>query len=72
MLQYNKFILSCIEQEKNGTAYCCPKADKALLSRILREINRQAGTDFHYLAELDILGVSGVGQIYRRLFIRKR
>lgn len=26
MLQYNKFILSCIEQEKNGTACCCPKA----------------------------------------------
>lgn len=39
------------------------KADKALLSKMLREINRQAGTDFHYLAELDILGVSGVGQI---------
>lgn len=40
-----------------------PKADKALLSKMLREINRQPGTDFHYLAELDILGVSGVGQI---------
>ncbi|MGN1155744.1 MAG: hypothetical protein ACI4TK_06170 [Agathobacter sp.] len=63
MLQYSKLILDSIEREKNGTDYRCPEADKVLLSELLCEINRYAGTDLNYLAELDAFHIPGAGKI---------
>lgn len=63
MLQYNNLILDSIEREKSGTDYCCPAADKVLLSELLGEINQYAGASLHYLAELDMFHVPGAGTI---------
>ena len=34
-----------------------------MLHKLLDEINRYAGTDYHYLAELDAFNIPGAGSI---------
>lgn len=63
MLNYSKILLNNIEQEIKGLDYIYPKADKELLHRLLEEINTYAGTNFHYLAELDAFNIPGSGKI---------
>ena len=63
MPDYNKVLISSIEREKKGLDYICPKADKELLHKLLDEINCYAGTDYHYLAELDAFNIPGAGNI---------
>lgn len=53
MQNYSEVLVDSIEREKKGIDYICPKADKELLRELLDEINSHAGTDYHYLAELD-------------------
>ena len=57
MQNYSKVLIACIEREKNGLDYICPKADKELLHKLLDDINRYAGTDYHYLAELSLIHI---------------
>lgn len=63
MPNYSKVLIDSIEREKNGLDYVCPKADKELLHKLLDEINRYAGTNYHYLAELDAFNIPGAGNI---------
>lgn len=63
MQNYSKVLIACIEREKNGLGYICPKADKELLHKLLDDINRYAGTDYHYLAELAAFNIPGAGSI---------
>ena len=63
MLNYSKVLIASIEREKKGLDYIYPKADKELLHKLLDEINRYAGTDYHYLAELDAFNIPGAGSI---------
>lgn len=63
MLKYSKMLIASIEREKRGLDYIYPKADKELLYKLLDEINRYAGTDYHYLAELDAFNIPGAGSI---------
>ena len=60
---YSKVLLDSIEKEKKGLDYTYPKADKKVLRKLLKEINRYAGTNFHYLAELDAFDIHGTGNI---------
>ena len=63
MPNYSRVLIDSIEREKRGTDYICPKADRELLCQLLKEINSYAGTNFHYLAELDAFNIHGVGSI---------
>lgn len=63
MLNYSKVLIDSIEREIKGLDYICPKADKELLHKLLDEINSYAGTNYHYLAELDAFNISGSGSI---------
>lgn len=63
MPNYSKVLIDSIEREKRGIDYICPKADKELLHKLLDEINGYAGTNYHYLAELDAFNISGAGSI---------
>ncbi len=63
MLKYNKLLDVMIECEKRGTDYVCPSSDKDLLHKLLEEINSYAGTNYHYLAELDAFNIPGAGSI---------
>lgn len=63
MLKYSSLLRDSIEKEKSGIAYCCPEADKKILADLLLEINHYAGTDFHYLAELDAFHIPGTVRI---------
>lgn len=63
MLKYSASLLDSIEKEKAGIDYRCPEGDKKLLSDLLFEINHYAGTDLHYLAELDAFRIPGAGRI---------
>ena len=63
MLKYSALLLDSIEKEKAGIDYRCPEGDKELLADLLLEINQYAGTDLHYLAELDAFHIPGAGSI---------
>ena len=63
MLKYSALLLDSIEKEKAGIDYCCLEGDKKLLAELLLEINHYAGTDLHYLAELDAFHIPGAGKI---------
>ena len=63
MQNYSKVLIASIEREKKGAMIFYPKADKELLHKLLDEINRYAGTDYHYLAELDAFNIPGAGSI---------
>ena len=63
MTNYSEVLIDSIEREINGQDYICSKADKELLHKLLNEINSYAGTNFHYLAELDAFSISGAGNI---------
>ncbi len=63
MSNYGKVLLAGIDREKKGLDYICPKADKELLHKLFDEINRYAGTDYHYLAQLDAFHIPGAGNI---------
>ena len=56
-------LIESIEHEKLGLDYIYPKADEELLRKLLDEINHYAGTDYHYLAELDAFNIPGAGDI---------
>lgn len=60
---YSKMLMHSILNEKKGLEYVCPKEDRKLLEKLLKEINKYAGTSFHYLAELDAFDISGAGEI---------
>ena len=64
MKLYSPVLLDAIERERAGKDYCCDEADKEILAALFRKINEYAGTDFHYLAELDAFTVSGAGDIF--------
>lgn len=70
MLNYNKVLLDSIERERNGTDFVCPTADKVVLRELLDEINKYAGTDLQYLAELDAFNIRGSGSIAVRYISR--
>lgn len=59
----SKVLAELIEREKKGLDYVCPEADRGLLRQLLDEINRYAGTEVRYLAELDAFHISGAGRI---------
>ena len=63
---YNKVLLDSIEREKAGIDYLCDDTDKKLLQVLFEEINKQAGTEFQYLAELDAINVPGAGRLVAR------
>lgn len=63
MLKYSALLLDSIKREKAGADYCCPEEDKDLLADLLLEINHYAGTDLHYLAEVDAFHIPGAGRI---------
>lgn len=67
---YNKILQDCIEREKAGTDYFCSESDKVILQDLLEEINKLAGTEFRYLAELDAYTISGAGEIIVRYIQR--
>lgn len=62
-MSYSKVLLASIEREKKGLDYTCPKVDKELLHKLLDDVNRYAGTNYHYLAELDAFNIKGSGNI---------
>lgn len=70
MIQYGFLLRANIEAEKNGTGYICPEEDKPLRQALLDEVNKFAGTDFHYLAELDAFNIHGAGDIMARYITR--
>ena len=70
MTFYGKVLLDLIEGEKKGMHYSYSPADRLVLDEMFCEINSFAGTDFHYLAELDVFTVPGSGPIIAR-YIRK-
>lgn len=59
----SKVLIAGIEREKKGLDYICSNSDKEILHKLLDEINDYAGTDYHYLAELDAFHIPGVGRI---------
>jgi len=63
MSNYGKVLIDSIDREKRGIDYIYPKSDKELLRKLLDEINRYAGTNYHYLAELDAFIIPGAGNI---------
>jgi hypothetical protein len=70
MAFYGKVLQDLIEGEKQGKHYRYSPADRLVLDEMFLEINRQAGTGFQYLAELDAFTVPGSGPIIAR-YIRK-
>lgn len=70
MPSYNKALQESIEREKKGIDYSCPDADKVILRELLEEINKYAGTDIHYLAELDAFHIVGSGPIIAQYISR--
>ena len=62
-MKYDKVLLDSIERERNGSDYCCPERDKAVLETMLDQINDACGTDIHFLAEIDALNIPGAGTI---------
>lgn len=65
-----RVLLDAIEREKEGKDYHYDVDDKKLLSEMLNEINDFAGTNLNYLAELDMLRISGIGGIVARYITR--
>lgn len=63
MENYSRVLMNRIERERSGLDYICPEPDKKWLQQLLDEINRYAGTHYHYLAELDAFNISGAGSI---------
>ena len=63
---YTSVVLNGIEREKAGTDYFCVGSDKEILQALLEEINQYAGTNLHYLAELDAFIIPGAGEIVSR------
>jgi hypothetical protein len=55
-----------IEQEKEKKAYHVSEHDSEIIVRMLKEINRTAGVEWGYLAELANCRVKGTGEIIRR------
>lgn len=70
MLKYSALLLDSIEREKAGIEYRCPEKDKEPLVDLLCEINHYAGTDLHYLAELDAFYIQGAGKIVAKYIER--
>ena len=66
MALYGNVLQDLIESEKQGRDYHYSPKDRVVLDEMFREINRYAGTSFHYLAELDSFVVPGSGPIIAR------
>lgn len=63
---YGKVLQDLIEGEKQGKHFPYSPKDRVILDEMFREINGFAGTDFHYLAELDAFTIQGAGPIIAR------
>lgn len=63
MAFYAKLLRDLIEAEKQGKQYRHTPKDRLILDEMFTEINRYAGTNFHYLAELDTCAIPGSGEI---------
>lgn len=63
MAFYGKLLLDLIEAEKQGKQYRHSAKDRLILDEMFAEINGYAGTNFHYLAELDAFTIPGSGEI---------
>lgn len=60
---YSKVLIDDIENEKEGIDFDYTKKEGIVLQKLLKEINEFAGTDFHYLAELNAFDIEGAGVI---------
>ena len=70
MAFYGKVLRDLIEGEKQGKHYPYSQKDRVMLDAMFHEINRYAGTNFHYLAELDVYNIAGSGTIIARYLWR--
>lgn len=59
----NKVLLDSIDREKNGVDYFCQENDKIVLGKMIDKINKDCGTDFHFLAEIDAFNIPKSGAI---------
>lgn len=63
---YSVLLRLAIENELAGREYCYSEQDKELLQSMLEKINSHIGSDFHYLAELDMYCLHGIKEIVSR------
>ncbi len=70
MAIYGKVLQDQIEAEKQGKGYPYSQKDRLTLDDMFNELNRYAGTNFHYLAELDVYDIAGSGTIIARYLWR--
>lgn len=63
MAFYGKVLQDMIEREQQGKEYRYSAKDRVILDEMFLGINGYAGTDFHYLAELDTFNIKGSGPI---------
>jgi len=70
MVFYGKVLQDLIEGEKQGKHYPYSQKDRLTLDEMFNEINLHAGTNFRYLAELDVYDVTGSGTIIARYLWR--
>ena len=56
-------LLYSIQREKEGLDYRYGSEDRLVLQQMLEEINRELGTNLHYLAEIDAFNLKGAGKI---------
>lgn len=67
---YEAVLSDAIEQEKRGYGHSYNQHDKLVLDEMTQDINRNLGTDIHYLTELDVLNINGAGVIIRNYINR--
>lgn len=70
MAFYEKVLQDLIEDEKRGKQYLYTANDRLILDEMFAEINRYAGTNFHYLAELKVFAIAGSGEIQAKYIWR--
>lgn len=70
MAVYGKVLQDLIDGEKQGKHYPYSQKDRLTLDEMFNELNRYAGTNFHYLAELDVYDIAGSGTIIMRYLWR--
>lgn len=62
-MNYNKVLLDSIDRERKGVDYICPESDKKVLEKMIDKINKNCGTDYHFLAEIDAFNIPESGKI---------
>ena len=63
ILNYNIVLLDSIDRERKGIDYFCSESDKIVLEKMIDNINKRCGTDFHFLAEIDAFNIPESGTI---------